>query len=289
MKMRIVAKPGEIAAKGEALVRSLSERLTSEAPDLAEALEKALPQREAELKYPMLRELKARTDAEYQSQLKGMVRDIGELLEGRLDAVEKSLGDFDVVEELATRLAEKLGRGVGVVTAEEPEEEAEPEETIVAAPSAVPVAEPPVDLTGFVLTAEEFGKAITGQERPGHKYVRRWKGPGGGWLYEYHDEKPVVHTPRVAGGPLPEVTPVSGDEYGKVVDQLAQRTSETLSALEVRVAAVAPWWRHVTGECLASAEDLMDEQGLVAFITDVDRELSDQDVVVSDYDNMVKG
>ena len=90
MKLELVATPEELKEKGDKLIKSLSDLFQPVSPELAEYLEKALPQKETELKYPVLRELHKRTKEAYEKQLKLMVKDI----EGVLDRGLKKSEDF---------------------------------------------------------------------------------------------------------------------------------------------------------------------------------------------------
>lgn len=94
MKLRLDATPQELAEKGERLVESLGELFRSVNPDLAEALEKALPRKESELKFPVLREIQKKEEAEYERQMKLMVKDIGKVLDKSLQKSESASPDF---------------------------------------------------------------------------------------------------------------------------------------------------------------------------------------------------
>ena len=125
MRLRIEATPDELADKSEALVKALADAIGPMAPDLAEALKKALPKAPVELLQPALREMHKVTRREYEKRLKWMLKDIGKVLDRSL---AKADPDLDEEED------EKLEPGdinpdTGEEVPEEPEEEDEEEET----------------------------------------------------------------------------------------------------------------------------------------------------------------
>lgn len=81
MRFRLNATPKELAEKSGKLVEELSELFQFDAPDLAESLEKALPAKEPELKYPVLRELQAKTAKLYREHMDQMLQAIGKVLD----------------------------------------------------------------------------------------------------------------------------------------------------------------------------------------------------------------
>jgi hypothetical protein len=85
------ATPDELQGKGTELVQVLADALFPANPELAEQLERALPRPEPSLKYPVLRELHARTAAVYRKQIDAMLREIGEVLDEAASGVTKSL------------------------------------------------------------------------------------------------------------------------------------------------------------------------------------------------------
>jgi hypothetical protein len=87
MKLHLQATPGELIEKGEQLIQSIGDILRPLSPDLADALAKALPQKENELKFPVLVELQKKTEAEYARQMELMLRDINKVLN---DGLKKS-------------------------------------------------------------------------------------------------------------------------------------------------------------------------------------------------------
>ena len=78
MRLELRASPDEIREKSGQLLERLGEMLSSEAPEISEMLEKALPQKERELKYPVLQELAARTRELYAHQMDLMIQEIGD-------------------------------------------------------------------------------------------------------------------------------------------------------------------------------------------------------------------
>lgn len=93
MKLHLEATPEELVEKGESLVETISDLLRPASPDLASALEKAIPRKEAELKFPVLRELQKKTEKEYERQMGLMLKDIGKVLD---QSVKKSEDDSDL-------------------------------------------------------------------------------------------------------------------------------------------------------------------------------------------------
>jgi len=87
--LRLEATPGELVEKSEKLVRKLRDLFWATSPELAESLEKALPRKEQDLKYPVLRELKKQTAEIYDQHMQAMLKEIGKVLDR---SVEKSLG-----------------------------------------------------------------------------------------------------------------------------------------------------------------------------------------------------
>ena len=82
MKLRLEAdSPEEVRAKSRELIKALRDELAEAAPEVAEALEKALPRKEQELKYPVLRTLQKKTSEEYDRTLTRMLLDIGRVLD----------------------------------------------------------------------------------------------------------------------------------------------------------------------------------------------------------------
>lgn len=93
MKVRIEAKPGELSGKAHALFERLGKALAEEAPDAAEALEKAahdLPRATPELKHRALRDGLASLQKRYAKTLEQIVLEIGQALDQHVDELKKS-------------------------------------------------------------------------------------------------------------------------------------------------------------------------------------------------------
>lgn len=92
MKIRVDGTPEELKEKAPDLVKSLSELLRSVDPEMSDALEKAIPYKEKELKFPVLRALQKRTEVAYDKQMDKMLKDIGNVLDMSLktSTLEKS-------------------------------------------------------------------------------------------------------------------------------------------------------------------------------------------------------
>ncbi len=110
MKFHLEADPGELEDKGESLIAELVKAFIPVAPDLAERLEKALPRKEPQLKFPVLRELHTRTSVAYQRQVKKMLAAIGEVLDRSVtgERVQKSETAVDVPLDVLHKAAKKL-------------------------------------------------------------------------------------------------------------------------------------------------------------------------------------
>lgn len=80
MRLNLEATPTELAEKGEDLIRALMETVTPFSLELAESLEKALPEKRPNLKYKALREIHARTKDEYRKTLARMTEAINRVL-----------------------------------------------------------------------------------------------------------------------------------------------------------------------------------------------------------------
>lgn len=80
MRLNLEATPTEIEEKGEELIRALMETVSPFSLELAENLEKALPEKQPNLKYKALREIHARTKDEYRKMLGRMTEAIGKVL-----------------------------------------------------------------------------------------------------------------------------------------------------------------------------------------------------------------
>lgn len=88
MRLRLEATPEELYEQGERLVEALAKSLVYANPDLADVLEKALPAKESDLKFQVLRDLKAHADKEYAATIERMLDDILGVLEAGV--VQKS-------------------------------------------------------------------------------------------------------------------------------------------------------------------------------------------------------
>jgi predicted phage tail protein len=96
VELKLDATVSELKQKGPALLEELAKAFSEVRPDLSEALEKALPTKEVQLKYRALRELKTKTDKAYRETLDAMLKDIGRVLDRAVVGVSKSL---DAVED----------------------------------------------------------------------------------------------------------------------------------------------------------------------------------------------
>lgn len=84
MKLRVDGTPEELREKAPDLVKSLSELLNSVDLDMEDVLEKAIPYKEKELKFPVLRALQKQTEVAYEKQMELMIKDIGKVLDKSL-------------------------------------------------------------------------------------------------------------------------------------------------------------------------------------------------------------
>lgn len=94
MKLSLEATPQELEEKSGDLLKALTEIIGPVAPDVVEALAKALPRKEPALKFPVLRELQKRTEALYDKMVESMLKDIGAVLDRGVEKsedVEKAL------------------------------------------------------------------------------------------------------------------------------------------------------------------------------------------------------
>lgn len=129
MKFRLEADTtDELREKSTELLKSLYDELVDVAPEVADRLAKALPRKERELKYPVLRDLEKQTSAEYDHTLKRMLADIGKVLargpvakseetfdEGMSHNLEEALLDagwVEITDELAKSVSHKYIRRV---------------------------------------------------------------------------------------------------------------------------------------------------------------------------------
>lgn len=105
MRLLFVADPAEYAERRDQFVERLAKSFASIDPQLSQILEKALPRKEPELKFKVLRDLHKTTAQAYQKQVQSMLTDIGKVLDqstkttlhksGAVDEVEAWLSQFD--------------------------------------------------------------------------------------------------------------------------------------------------------------------------------------------------
>jgi hypothetical protein len=99
MHVRIEADPEELREKSTDLLQALAKAFADVSPELAESLEKALPEKESILKLPVLKELHTRTAQAYQRQMQLMLKDIGKVLDRSLNKSDF----YDYTKPLADR------------------------------------------------------------------------------------------------------------------------------------------------------------------------------------------
>jgi valyl-tRNA synthetase len=97
MKLKVTGTPDELRDKAESLVKSLGDILHPVSPDIAEALYKAIPAKEVELKFPVLRSLQEKTMAAYKKQMELMLEDIGAVLDKSLKT--STISKSEIAEE----------------------------------------------------------------------------------------------------------------------------------------------------------------------------------------------
>ena len=81
MRIKIDATPDELNEKGDALIKALMHSIAPVCPELAEQLEKALPEKPPTLRYRALRDIHEITKKEYQKTLEAMHLDIARVLD----------------------------------------------------------------------------------------------------------------------------------------------------------------------------------------------------------------
>jgi hypothetical protein len=81
VRLFLEAEPGEILERGETLLHELAHAIGPFNPDLEEALTKALPHKESQLKYRVLKQLQKKTSGAYQAMLEQMLQDIGKVVD----------------------------------------------------------------------------------------------------------------------------------------------------------------------------------------------------------------
>lgn len=105
MRVQLDATPQELSEKGEELIKALVRELAPVSPELAESLEKALPEKEPALKYRALRDIHKITKEEYAKTLERIHLDIAKVLS---EAVENtSVGQVLEKAEGGERLGHK--------------------------------------------------------------------------------------------------------------------------------------------------------------------------------------
>jgi len=107
VRFHLEATPAELWQKGTALIEELVEAFAQTNPSLSEVLEKALPPKEQNLKYPMLRGLKDITAKEYDAMMKRMLADIGKVLDQSVNAT--SAGELEKSGKLSKQEEEDPG------------------------------------------------------------------------------------------------------------------------------------------------------------------------------------
>jgi ppGpp synthetase/RelA/SpoT-type nucleotidyltranferase/predicted ABC-type ATPase len=85
MRLLVDATPEELRDKRAALLTELAKAVSSVDGELADALLKALPSKEQDLKFPVLQEIAKRTQKAYQEHLQAMLDEIGEVLSRSTD------------------------------------------------------------------------------------------------------------------------------------------------------------------------------------------------------------
>ena len=128
MRLQLEATPAELWTKGSALLEELAKAFADINPDLAEALEKALPPKEQDLKFRALQGLKAVTTEEYDRMLKRMLGDIGKVLDKSVSGnqfVKALQEEMQSAGEHVEHLIKQLGPPEKDED-EEPEEDEEP-------------------------------------------------------------------------------------------------------------------------------------------------------------------
>lgn len=91
MRVRLEATVEELEQRGDELIKALAAQFVDFDPDLAEALEKAAPHKHSNLYPRVIKDLTKITTTEYQAQLRGMLKDIGAVLDGQ--PLRKAFGD----------------------------------------------------------------------------------------------------------------------------------------------------------------------------------------------------
>jgi hypothetical protein len=105
MKLKVEATPDELRDKAPDIVKSIGELLRPVSPDMADILEKAIPYKEKELKFPVLRELQKQTEEAYEKQMELMLKDIGKVLDKsvKTTTIKKSERSPDYTQKLVAK------------------------------------------------------------------------------------------------------------------------------------------------------------------------------------------
>lgn len=170
MRFHLEATPDELNEKGEELIKSLVESIAPFSHDLAEKLEKALPERKVALKDRALDELHAKTKEEYQKTVAAMLGAIGKVITG----AGNGLKEYPERIERTFALRPPLDKGEKL--------------------------DNDLDYSLDNDLVKDFSSG--GGERPGHKYIKR-EGEPGNYEYTYADGS-HSHSPGGKAGQVPE-------------------------------------------------------------------------------------
>lgn len=119
MRLRLEGEPEELREKSSQLIRTLAERLAPDSPEAAvihAVLQKALPRKEASLKYPALRHLQKKTGELYTKQMAAMLKEVLAIIGGSSKkTVQKSVAPTDHTKRIADADAARYERVKGVL------------------------------------------------------------------------------------------------------------------------------------------------------------------------------
>ena len=191
MRFEFQADVREYWARRDQLVKALAHEFGRFDGELAELLEKALPQKEPQLKWRALRDVQKQLKDAYAQQIKLMLAEVGHVLDRSAPArssmrkgfenmpAPDAPGDKEPAEyqsaedkQFAAEYDEETG---------DPRPEADGDEKDPGEPEDVDEAE----LEESYRARQDLEKA--GEQRPGHKYIKREGGPGD-YRYTYQDE-----------------------------------------------------------------------------------------------------
>lgn len=96
MKLRLEATPEELEHKADRLVSALAKALRGAAPDVADALLKAIPEKEHKLKHKVLQEIHEKISKRYAITLDMMLSDIGKRIDKHVSGMAKSDDENDL-------------------------------------------------------------------------------------------------------------------------------------------------------------------------------------------------